>query len=352
MDDVSRAAGSSAARTSRWERCAPALALVLMAPLLAEVLPGATRFSALFVLPIEMCVWGGGALLIRYAVRRWRLGWLNMLLLALALAMAEECWIQQTSLAPMVLQLKGQVYGRALGVNYVYFLWALVYESVFVVFLPVYLVELIFPKQRADSWVSKVGLVVVVSFFLLGSCLAWYTWTRFARPNVFHVPVYDPPLAAIVIAGVAIGGFILAALGPSRSALACAPTPLRPPPAWLLGIAGVLWAVLWYGLVMLGFGIAPSFPPSLAVGTGLLLVACTLLVLPRWTVDSRWLPSHQFGLIFGTMIGSMLAGFIGFIGAAPVDLYFKILVDTLAVVFMLALGLRLRRQAARCRITP
>ena len=46
--------------------------------------------------------------MIRYAVRRWGLGWLNMLCLALALAVAEECLIQQTSLSPMVLQLKGE----------------------------------------------------------------------------------------------------------------------------------------------------------------------------------------------------------------------------------------------------
>src|SRR5215831_6184230 len=143
-----------------------------MAPLLAEVLPGATRFSALFVFPIEMCVWGGGALAIRYAVRRWRLGWLNMLCLALALAIAEECLIQQTSLAPMVLQLKGKVYARAYGVNYVYLLWALVYETVFVVFLSIYLVELIFPSRREGVWVNKAGLVAVFFFFLLGSYLA------------------------------------------------------------------------------------------------------------------------------------------------------------------------------------
>src|SRR5215468_9833948 len=132
---------------SVWKRALPALTLVLVAPLVAEVLPGATRFSSLFVLPVEMCMWGGGALLIRYAVRRWRLGWRNMLLLALALALAEECLIQQTSLAPMVLKLKGQVYARGHGVNYVYLLWALVYESVFVVFLPIHLVELLFEKQ-------------------------------------------------------------------------------------------------------------------------------------------------------------------------------------------------------------
>src|SRR3954449_9243788 len=148
---------------SRWKRIAPAITLMLMAPLLAEVLPGATRFSSLFVFPIEVCVWGGGALLIRFAVRRWRLAWPNMLFLALALAIAEECLIQQTSLAPMVLQLKGEVYARAVGVNYVYFLWALVYEAVFVVFLPIYLVELIFSRRRDDVWVSTAALVAVAA---------------------------------------------------------------------------------------------------------------------------------------------------------------------------------------------
>src|SRR5476649_1982981 len=150
-----------------WKRCAPAFTLVLAAPLLAEILPGATRFSSIFVLPIEICVWGGGALLIRYAVRRWQLGWCNMLLLALAVA--EECLIQQTSLAPLVIQLKGQVYARAFGVNYVYLLWALAYETVFVIFAPIYLAELIFQRRRDGLWLGRVGMVVVAIFFMLGS---------------------------------------------------------------------------------------------------------------------------------------------------------------------------------------
>jgi hypothetical protein len=293
-----------------------------------------------------MCVWGGGALLIRYAVRRWQLGWCNMLLLAIALALAEECLIQQTSLAPMVLQLKGQVYARALGVNYVYFLWALVYEPVFVVFLPVYLVELIFPNRREDSWVSRAGLVAVISFFLLGSYLAWYSWTRIARPNVFHVPAYNPPLEAVLTAAAAISILIFAALGPCRNVLARPSAPLTPPPPWLLGTAGSIWAVLIYGLVLLAFGVAPSFPPSVAISTGLLLAAGVLLFLPRWTADPRWRSSHQFAVIVGTMLGSMMAGFIGFIGAARADLYFKIIVDALAVTFMIALGFKVGRQSA------
>src|SRR5262249_28985186 len=106
-------------------------------------------------------------------------------------------------------------------------------------------------------------------------------------------------------------------------------------------------AVLWYGLVLLAFGIAPSFPPWLAVGAGLLLATAILALLPRWAVDPRWRRDHEFAVIFGTMMGSMAAGFVGFLGAVRVDLYFKIVVDLLALALMIALGYRVREQSAR-----
>ena len=141
-------------KESWLRRALPAVTLMVLAPMVAEVLPGATRISAIFVLPIEIVIWGGGAVMIREVVRRRRLGWLNMLLLAVALAVAEECLIQQTSLAPMVIKLKGAEYARAFGVNYVYLLWALVYESLFVVFIPIGLSELIFWRRRR-GWLAE-----------------------------------------------------------------------------------------------------------------------------------------------------------------------------------------------------
>src|ERR1700710_2566270 len=140
-----------ATRQSFLGRVAPAFTLAVLAPLLAELLAGATRFSAIFVFPIEVCVWGIGAVLIREVVRRKGLGWPSLLLLALVLAIAEECLIQQTSLAPLVIQLKGQIYARAFGVNYVYLLWALIYESVYVVMLPILLAEMLFPARRSEG---------------------------------------------------------------------------------------------------------------------------------------------------------------------------------------------------------
>jgi len=320
----------------------PGLALMILAPLLAEILPGATRFSAIFVLPVEICVWGGGALFIRYAVRRGQLGWRNLLCLALALALAEECLIQQTSLAPLVIQIKGQVYARACGVNYVYLLWALVYECVFVVFAPIYLAELIFRDRRDSRWLGRKAMVVVAVLFVLGSFLAWFTWTQIARPKVFHVPAYHPPLAAVMIAVAAIAALVFSALGPFRRSLARPSSSLPPPAPRVLGAAAGVWATLWYGLVLLAFGLAPQVPPALPVGGGILLTAVLLVLLPRWAAHPLWDDARQFATLFGAILGSMLVSFIGFIGSLPLDLYFKIGVDAIAFLLLLALGRHLR----------
>jgi hypothetical protein len=319
---------------------APALTLALLAPLLAEVLPGATRFSAIFVFPIEVCVWGIGAVLIREIVRRKGLGWPSLLLLALVLAVAEECLIQQTSLAPLVIQLKGEVYARAFGVNYVYLLWALMYESVYVVLLPILLAELIFPARRAEGWMSKAGIVVSLVLLALGSLLAWFSWTQFARPNVFHLPVYNPPLPAILAALVTMLVLAAAALGPARR---ISTAPLNPPPPWLLGIGGAIWAVLVYGLCLLAFGIEPDFPLVAAIGGGVGLSVLVLFFLPRFAAHPGWRPHHAYGLVLGTMTGSMAVSFIGFLYAAPADFWFKVVVDAIAFVLLLWLGLRLKR---------
>lgn len=337
---------SDSPRTSCWSKAAPGLSLMILSPILAEILPGATRLSSLFVLPVEIAMWGGGALFIRYAVRRWGLGWRNMLLLALALSVAEECLIQQTSLAPLVVQVKGQGYARALDLNYLYLLWALGYESVFVVFTPVYLTELIFAKRRGDLWLSKGAMIPLSTLFALGAFLAWFSWTQIARPRVFHVPIYHPSLAHLLVASAAISLLVISALGPFRGLLVRPSRPLRPPDPWVLSVASCLWATLWYGLVLLAFGIAPQVPPALPMGGGLLLSAAALVLLPRWAGHPRWEERHQFAAVFGAILGSMLLSFVGFIGSLPMDLYFKVAVDLLALMLLLVLRRRLRQHWA------
>jgi hypothetical protein len=327
-------------RSGPW----PALLLMVLAPLLTEVLPGATRFSSMMVFPIEVVVWGGGAVLIREVVRRLGLGWAGMLLLALCLSMAEECLIQQTSLAPMVLQLNHQVYARAWGVNYVYLLWALTYESVFVVMAPVALAELVCPSRRTLPWLSRIGMAVVTGLFCVGAVLAWFSWTQIARVKVFHQPAFNPPLVAVAVAVVAILALMVVAVGPLGRRLSAAARPLSAPSAWIAGALACVWAVIWYGLVLLGFGIKPDFPPAVAVAAGVLIPLAILAVLPRWSADPRWRDGHTYAVVFGAMLGAMAISFLGFWGQLTLDTAFKIVVDLIAVGLMLWLG---RRVAGR-----
>jgi hypothetical protein len=323
-------------------RIAPGLSLMLLAPLVAEILPGATRFSAIFVYPIEVVVWGGGALLVRAAVRHWKLGWRNMLLLALSLALAEECLIQQTSLAPVVIQLQGEVYARAFGINYVYLLWALVYEVILVAFVPIALTELIFPDRRDDSWVNRSGLTIVLILFALGSVVARFSWEN-ARTEFFHLPPYAPPAAYVAAAAILILVLIGAAIGPFRDRLAGPTKPLRPPHPSILVLGGLVWASAWYALCLMGFGIAPQVAPIIPVTAGLIIAGAILILVPRWAAHPTWNRADTTAIVIGAIYGSMAAGFAGFIyGAAPSDLYFKIAIDILAAILLLVLAFKRR----------
>jgi hypothetical protein len=79
----------------------PAVVLLLLAPVVGELLNGATRLSFAFALLPQILVWGCGTLLIREAVRRWRGGPTSILALALGLSIWVEFFVLQTSLAPL-----------------------------------------------------------------------------------------------------------------------------------------------------------------------------------------------------------------------------------------------------------
>src|SRR5215472_1997237 len=172
--------------------------LVLLSPFIAEVLSGSTRTSFLFVFVPEVMVWGVGALLCRELVRRWRAGATSLLLLGLSLSIAEEFIIQQTSLAPLPFPGSHPDYGRIWGINLVYLLYMLGFESVWVVIIPVQVTELFFPEWAAKPWLRMRGAIAACVFFLMGSRIAWYGWTQQARPRL-HAAPYHPQLAMIAL---------------------------------------------------------------------------------------------------------------------------------------------------------
>jgi hypothetical protein len=328
-------------------RMAPALLIMVLAPTFTELLLGGTRLSALIgfppILGMEIAVWGGGALMLRALARKLGLGWGSLLLFGLIIAIAEEFVIQQTSLAPLVIKLKGVEWARAGGINYVYALWALVYEAVWVVLFPTLVAEMVFPQRKQETWLSKTGLAIVMILFPIGAIMAWYGWTRIARVQTFHLPIYNPPPAAILAALAVIAAlFGWAIKFPPRFGAAA-----RPPAPLLLGLGGAVWATLWFGMVVLAFGLAPQLSAPGIFAAGLILTLIVLLTLPRWATHTDWTGRHAYGLFFGTLTGAMLASFVGFQGAAAADFWFKAVTNLIAFALMILLGRRIAPGSAQ-----
>ena len=334
---------ATAARSSCWQRIGPTVTLLLLAPIISELLYGAMRISVIFILIPEILTWGCGALLIRECVRGWSKGWQSMLLLGLALAVAEEWVIQQTSIAPFVAV---HPYGRVWGVNWVYFLWALGYESVWVVLVPTQLTELLFPARREERWLRKRGFVVASFAFVFGAFIAWYGWTQRARVKVFHMPPYNPPplylLTGVgVILLLILGAYMLPSRGPrgDHAASHSAPSP------WLVGsilcVLGTPWAAS--GLVAWGSGSLPV-PFGLILAAGLVWASLTFFLMRRWTSSPDWRDMHRYALVCGGVLACMLGGFVVFKlgGARPIDWIGKAVLDTGAAAGLILFGRRIR----------
>lgn len=327
-----------------WPRIAPALLMMVLPPLFTEWALGGTRLSTMLGFPpivfMEIIVWGGGALMLRALARKLGLGWGSLILFGLVIGMAEEFVIQQTSFAPLVIKLKGVEWARAGGVNYVYALWALAYEAVWVVLMPTLVAEMVFPDRKTETWLSKTGLVIVGILFPIGAVMAWFGWTHIARVQTFHLPIYNPTPAEFAGALAVIAALFVWAIkfAPRLGNQSNPPFPI------LLGIGGSVWGTLWFGLVLLAFGIAPQLPAPAIFASALVLILLVVAGMMHWGASTRWTERHSFGILFGTLTGAMLASSAGFIDAATMDIAFKAVTNLTALVLMVMLG---RKVAAR-----
>ena len=124
---------------------------------------------------------------------------------------------------------------------------------------------------------------------------------------------------------------------------------MRPPhPLALFVLSGLATAVI-FGLVLLGFGIWPEFPPAVAVAIGLILAVLMVAYVPSLYAHETWSLSHEVGILYGAMVANMGVFFVGFIGAAPIDFYGKVVLDAIAVVLLVWLAVRLKGRAVEMR---
>jgi len=266
----------------------PALGLVFVAPLVAEFLLGNLPIKLLPALIVLAPMYGGGALLIREAVRRTGRGWPSILLLGMAYGIFEEAYTTQSLFNPNYLKLNlgllTPAYIPSLGIGAWWTLWMLMVHGIWSISTPIALVEASVPDRARTSWLGRVGLVVVAIVFLIGACA-----------NAAIGYKQDQFLASMgQFAGAAVAIVLLVALAfviPHRhghfgGAMA--------PSAWVVGATALV------------FGSSALFVPMGwgwgAVAVLLALDAAMLALVVTWSRRSGWGLTDQLALGAGAAL--------------------------------------------------
>jgi len=327
--------------SSRWQRVGPIVTLLVLSPVIGEVMSGATRLSYIFVLVPEIMVWGCGAMIIRELVRQWEGGWTSTLLLGFGLSVAEEFIIQQTSIAPLPWAGAASTYGRVWGVNWPYFLFMLGYEAIWIVLVPIQVTDLIFPERRNEPWLRGRGLVIGCGVFLVGSFIAWFSWTQRARPLMFHVPAYHPPMLTVLSGVTAIA--LLAAGAYLARRCWKEPSLGLPPRPWIVATTATLVGLPWYLLMVPVFTPVIRLPLLVVVGLALVWAGGVFFLIKRWSLTSEWWDMHRWALCLGALIVCMLGGFLGASAWPVVDIVAKAVLNVIGIMCMAGLAARITK---------
>ena len=271
----------------------PALALFLLSPLVGELLSGSSPPTEYFALPgfiILHLLYGGGAVLARELKVRWRLGVGSLILLGCAYGIIEEGIMVASFFNPGWIDLGTLgVYGRWLGVNWVWSAGLTIYHSLVSITAPVLLVELAYPGYRGEPWLSRRWLAAVAVAFVADVIFGVFGFSAMLN---YYAPVTHL-LGALAVAAL----FVVAARRFPPDFLRRGVKPLRRLRFFFaVGLLGALLSAV--GLYVLPN--IPGMPPIIPITT---VIAVAVLVI-RYLSGFDWkrsTPVHIFGVVAGSL---------------------------------------------------
>jgi hypothetical protein len=237
------------------------------------------------------------------------------------------------------------VYGRALGVNWVWAESLTFFHATFSIVIPILLVEMLFPARRAEAWLGKRGRRVFAIIFGLDVVLGTLFFTAIWHAQYGYLP---PLLPYLGFMGLVVLLVRLAQRPPAQTGVPEPPMPLpqtqrKPPRLWLLRLFG-LGAILGAFLIT---GILASDKSTLPAPITMLVLAgwawFIFWRIQRWAGPGRvWDDRHKLALATGGMLLFALVDVL-FIGLGQ-HAYDQLLVGLAA---MMLLTLFARRVNAR-----
>jgi hypothetical protein len=110
-----------------------------------------------------------------------------------------------------------------------------------------------------------------------------------------------------------------------------------------VGLGALILGFPWYALMALIFAPRPAAPLWIAMlaGTGWAVIAYA--IVSRWASGEGWSDRHRCALVFGAMLVSMLAGFLGSGTWPAIDVVGKIVLNVIAIALIVWLGAHLHR---------
>jgi len=272
----------------------PVYALLLLAPAIPELLTGSTpvseivynpvRFAVGF--PLDIALYGAGALLIREFAVAYRKGWASILLLGAAYGIAEEGFEVHTFFAPVgsTVGALGS-YGHLYGVNWLWALALTVFHATYSIALPILLTRLWFPAVKDERWLDGGSITLLAGLFVTE--VVGFGW----------VVGYGPSPGALAFFVALVGVLVALAIWAPRDLLAPVEGPPRLGSVTLAVLGSVEFAVYFFVLVVSGGHLIPA---EVAASALVLADGGVLWVLLRY-VGTRDLERSEFRFAVGML---------------------------------------------------
>ena len=266
------------------------IALLFVAPLVAEYLLGDLPLKLLTALIVLAPAYGGGAVLIRDTARRAGRGWPTMLMLGAAYTLIGEGLVSQSLFNPDYMKkhwhLLYPAYIPALGIGGWWTLFMFNLHTFWSMGVSIALVEALFPVEAEAPWLGPVGDSVVALVFVLGSAASFGIGFKQNQFVASHAQLVG---AALLSALLMVCAFLIPA---RRSPMAggMAPSPWIPSP-WVTGAVAFL-----LGMAALH---APPKWGWAAVGAMLAIDAVFLVLVTLFSRQTGWSALHVLSLAAG-----------------------------------------------------
>lgn len=270
----------------------PALILFLLSPSIGELLSGSAppvEFFNPFGFVMLVSLYGSGAVIVRELKVRWKKGIGSVLLLGAAYGILEEgllvCSFYNSGW-PDLNQLA--VYGRWLGVNWIWTVMLTIYHAVYSITIPITLVELAYSQHQHETWVSKRMLKILLVLLLSVVVLGFFLFNPLSG--------YWPSLPHYLLTVLVMISFGYAA---HRLPAEWRNHGNKPLPKlvlmWIIGAVGTFSFFLGFWLMPT---LMPLWPIGMLFGPALILFYMVLLRSYEWKEPTE---KHRFALVSGAL---------------------------------------------------